>query len=108
VVLCGCACVSDLSRLAVVLVATYGEGEPTDNAADFFKWLKTSKKEMDPSGEKLLGVLSFAVFGLGNRQYEHFNKVGALGGRACGRSHDTCAFVLGVFVLGVLVLVSWC
>ena len=69
------------SRLAVVLVATYGEGEPTDNAAAFYRWLKAAKKELkeeSKSGaEPPLGVLAFAVFGLGNKQYEQFNQIGA-------------------------------
>jgi len=57
------------SRLALCVMATYGEGEPTDNASKFFKWLKNL------DGPVALEGLSFTVFGLGNKQYEHFNKV---------------------------------
>ena len=40
--------------LCVFMMATYGEGDPTDNAQEFFEWLKNDN---DLSG------LNFAVFG---------------------------------------------
>lgn len=66
--------VSSLSseHVAVFLMATYGEGEPTDNAVSFFKYI--TNKDEPPS----LPSLRYTVFGLGNKQYEHFNRVGKL------------------------------
>ncbi|XP_038216038.1 NADPH--cytochrome P450 reductase [Zerene cesonia] len=55
------------NSLAVFCVATYGEGDPTDNAMDFYEWLK--------NGDPDLTGLNYAVFGLGNKTYEHFNSV---------------------------------
>nr|XP_027203327.1 NADPH--cytochrome P450 reductase-like [Dermatophagoides pteronyssinus] len=56
------------NSLAVFCVATYGEGDPTDNAQEFFEWLNGGGAE--------LNGLRYAVFGLGNKTYEHYNKVG--------------------------------
>lgn len=82
---------------AIFLMATYGEGEPTDNAVTFIRTLKAMVSKMsdieDPSSSEekkidndeidtlqspglRLGNLDFAVFGLGNKQYEHFNAMG--------------------------------
>jgi len=56
--------------LAVFCVATYGEGDPTDNAQAFFDWLQ--------EGTASVNGLRYAVFGLGNSTYEHFNEMGKI------------------------------
>lgn len=56
------------NSLAIFCVATYGEGDPTDNAQEFYQWLQ--------SGDVDLSGLNYAVFGLGNKTYEHYNSMG--------------------------------
>ncbi|XP_065174334.1 NADPH--cytochrome P450 reductase isoform X2 [Atheta coriaria] len=55
------------NSLAVFCLATYGEGDPTDNAMEFYEWLQ--------NGDADLTGLNYAVFGLGNKTYEHYNEV---------------------------------
>ncbi|XP_015190059.1 PREDICTED: NADPH--cytochrome P450 reductase isoform X2 [Polistes dominula] len=55
------------NSLAVFCLATYGEGDPTDNAMEFVDWLK--------NGNPDLTGLNYSVFGLGNKTYEHYNEV---------------------------------
>ncbi|PRP75553.1 hypothetical protein PROFUN_09039 [Planoprotostelium fungivorum] len=55
-------------KMLIFVVATYGEGEPTDNAKDF---LEDAKREDHP--DDLLSKVNFTVFGLGNKTYEHYN-----------------------------------
>lgn len=56
------------NSLAIFCVATYGEGDPTDNAQELHTWLKEGKVRLDS--------LKYTVFGLGNKTYEHFNAMG--------------------------------
>ncbi|KAL7545177.1 hypothetical protein ACHAWF_008531 [Thalassiosira exigua] len=102
----------DQRSRAVFLMATYGEGEPTDNAAGFVECLKgrsgidniykvsaSSEANGDANGgneqmlsagssisledlpqeglkdPKFMDDVDYAVFGLGNRQYEHYNNM---------------------------------
>ncbi|XP_014294444.1 NADPH--cytochrome P450 reductase isoform X1 [Halyomorpha halys] len=55
------------NSLAVFCMATYGEGDPTDNAMEFVEWLQ--------NGEADLTGLNYTIFGLGNKTYEHYNEV---------------------------------
>lgn len=56
------------SRLAICLLSTYGEGDPSDNAAQFWDWV--TKHNRRP-----LESLRYAAFGLGNSNYRHYNEV---------------------------------
>lgn len=58
-------------KFCVFLMATFGEGDPTDNAVDFYEWINSGDRE-----EGLLADVNYAVFALGNRQYEQFCAVG--------------------------------
>ena len=60
-------------NIAIFAMATYGEGDPTDNAIDFNKWIKDKHQELE---DDFFSGLKYTVFGLGNRQYEHYNKMG--------------------------------
>lgn len=56
--------------VCLFVLATYGEGEPTDNARDFWTWLNDESQDKDT-----LSKMRFFVFGLGNKTYEHYNEV---------------------------------
>lgn len=69
-------------------MATYGEGEPTDNAVEFYDWIMSGKGKGDDDGEEedgdfdellenaSLEDFKYIIFGLGNRTYEHYNAIG--------------------------------
>ncbi|KAI8979817.1 hypothetical protein BDF20DRAFT_819302 [Mycotypha africana] len=64
-------------KLAIFVMATYGEGEPTDNAVEFWDNIM----EEDPTfsnpedEEKPLRNLRYMAFGLGNKTYDQYNAV---------------------------------
>ncbi|ODQ80733.1 hypothetical protein BABINDRAFT_166324 [Babjeviella inositovora NRRL Y-12698] len=55
------------NKLVFFFMATYGEGEPTDNAIEFMEWLNSADD---------LAAVKFGVFGLGNSTYEFYNAIG--------------------------------
>ncbi|KAI0061648.1 NADPH-dependent cytochrome P450 oxidoreductase [Artomyces pyxidatus] len=59
---------------AIFVMATYGEGEPTDNAVQLMQNLSDDSFEFS-NGEHKLDGLKYVVFGLGNRTYEHYNVI---------------------------------
>ncbi|KAF4440933.1 NADPH-ferrihemoprotein reductase [Fusarium austroafricanum] len=60
---------SELSEQVVLMfvLATYGEGEPTDNAQDFYSYITGDEAEAS------LKNVKYVAFGLGNSTYEHYN-----------------------------------
>ncbi|KAJ3083637.1 hypothetical protein HK102_000977, partial [Quaeritorhiza haematococci] len=74
----------DKNWVCVFFMATYGEGEPTDNVVEFYEWLMkgggkgedegdNEEEDDDLLSEKRLKNLVYLMFGLGNKTYEHFN-----------------------------------
>ena len=47
--------------LLILVVATYGEGEPTDNAKDFYEWLMETEREEDLLASVKYTVGAFAT-----------------------------------------------
>lgn len=56
-------------------MASYGEGEPTDNAIQLLASLRDESFTFS-NGDHELPNLKYVVFGLGNSTYEHYNVVG--------------------------------
>jgi len=59
------------NKLVAFLMATHGEGDPTDNAKAFNDWLIDAERTADE-----LKNTKFCVFGLGNKQYQFYNAQG--------------------------------
>jgi NADPH-ferrihemoprotein reductase len=55
-------------KLAILIVSTYGEGDPSDNTAGLWNWLHKSKNTS-------LSSLRYMAFGLGNSNYKYYNRV---------------------------------
>ncbi|KAL9624069.1 MAG: hypothetical protein Q9160_001591 [Pyrenula sp. 1 TL-2023] len=63
-------------KIAFFVLATYGEGEPTDNAVEFYEFIKNPDISFDESpGDNPLSKLKYVAFGLGNNTYEHYNSM---------------------------------
>ena len=65
-------------KIAVFVLATYGEGEPTDNAVEFYEFLTNEDVTFSEGGgadDNPLSKLKYVAFGLGNNTYEHYNAV---------------------------------
>ena len=61
-------------KKCVFVMATHYEGEPPDNAAQFWSWFEGSEHP-----ELWLKEHKFTVFALGDTAHEHFAKIGTYG-----------------------------
>ncbi|KAI1244394.1 hypothetical protein MGN70_014266 [Eutypa lata] len=62
-------------KVVMFVLATYGEGEPTDNAVDFYEFIIGDDVSFSESADPPLGNLNYVAFGLGNNTYEHYNSM---------------------------------
>lgn len=89
---------------AIFLTATYGEGEAPDNAVAFVQSLTRKAAYHTDSTmvcsaneqESCLVGLDYSVFGLGNRQYDHFNAMGKLFDHCLEKAGGTRVVDLGL------------
>ncbi|KAK4146773.1 uncharacterized protein C8A04DRAFT_25341 [Dichotomopilus funicola] len=62
-------------KVVVFVLATYGEGEPTDNAVDFTEFITGEDPSFSLGNDVPLDNLNYVAFGLGNNTYEHYNSM---------------------------------
>lgn len=62
-------------KVVMFVLATYGEGEPTDNAVEFYEFLMGEDVQFSETRSPPLDNLSYVAFGLGNNTYEHYNSM---------------------------------
>ncbi|KAF4857147.1 NADPH--cytochrome P450 reductase [Colletotrichum siamense] len=62
-------------KVVMFVLATYGEGEPTDNAVDFYEFITGEDVSFSEGNDPALSNLNFVAFGLGNNTYEHYNSM---------------------------------
>lgn len=58
------------NHFAIFILSTYGEGDPSDNTAGLWDWIKQVKDK-----NILVGNLNYLAFGLGNSNYKYYNRV---------------------------------
>ncbi|KAJ5120871.1 Oxidoreductase FAD/NAD(P)-binding [Penicillium bovifimosum] len=82
-------------KIAFFVLATYGEGEPTDNAVEFYQFFTGDDVAFESGAsadDQPLSSLKYVAFGLGNNTYEHYN--------AMVRQVDTALTKLGAKRIG--------
>lgn len=80
-------------KLVVFVLATYGEGDPTDNAMDFWDLVTEDEPTFSESSEdRPLTNLNYVMFGLGNKTYDQYNEV--------SRRINKCLLKLGAHLVG--------
>jgi NADPH-ferrihemoprotein reductase len=79
-------------ELAIIIAATHGEGDPTDNALRMHTWLKKSAKAKET--DMLKGV-NYTVFALGDTEYEKFCAAGKFFDEKLGYCGAQRVFKLG-------------
>ncbi|KAK4126138.1 hypothetical protein N657DRAFT_654586 [Parathielavia appendiculata] len=62
-------------KVVMFVLATYGEGEPTDNAVEFYEFITSESPSFSFDNDPPLGNLNYVAFGLGNNTYEHYNSM---------------------------------
>jgi len=62
-------------KVIFFILATYGEGEPTDNAVDFYEFITGEDVAFSEARDVPLDNLNYVAFGLGNNTYEHYNSM---------------------------------
>ncbi|KAG6041019.1 hypothetical protein E4U41_006214 [Claviceps citrina] len=62
-------------KVAMFILATYGEGEPTDNAVEFYEFITGEDVSFSEGNDPPLQNLNYVAFGLGNNTYEHYNSM---------------------------------
>lgn len=63
------------NKIVMFVLASYGEGEPTDNAVQFYEFITGDDVAFSESNTPPLQNLAYVAFGLGNNTYEHYNAV---------------------------------
>lgn len=61
------------SKVAVFIMATYGDGDPSDNATELWDWLQ--RQQPSERSSRPLASLRYAAFGLGNSHYQYYNRI---------------------------------
>lgn len=56
------------TKLAIFIISTYGDGDPSDNTAGLWEWIQKTEVAS-------FSNLRYMAFGLGNRHYKYYNKV---------------------------------
>ncbi|KAH8721679.1 hypothetical protein BGZ61DRAFT_347100 [Ilyonectria robusta] len=63
------------NNIVMFVLASYGEGEPTDNAVRFYDFITGDDVAFSESKTPPLQNIAYVAFGLGNNTYEHYNAV---------------------------------
>ncbi|KAH7348232.1 cytochrome P450 reductase 2 [Pyrenochaeta sp. MPI-SDFR-AT-0127] len=58
------------NHFAIFILSTYGEGDPSDNTAGLWDWIKQVKDKNIQVGNR-----KYLAFGLGNSNYKYYNRV---------------------------------
>ncbi|KZM23130.1 NADPH--hemoprotein reductase [Ascochyta rabiei] len=58
------------THFAIFILSTYGEGDPSDNTAGLWDWIKQVKDK-----KTRVENLRYLAFGLGNSNYKYYNRV---------------------------------